>query len=203
MDPDLVEAALSVFVELPPVQRSAIILKDVLGQSLEDSAKTMGTSVGAVKAALSRARLNISRTNPHALPKPLRLPTAEERATLQRYVEFFNDRNWAALRAQLGEEARLDIVSRIQQRAATAGYYERYSEITKVEDIRAEAGFVDGIAAIAMFRPPSSSVPAYFILLESTGGRVSLIRDFRYIPYIAADARFSPLVVDSRYQATE
>ena len=38
----------------PPAQRSAAILKDVLGQSLEETAHTMGTTVGAVKAALSR-----------------------------------------------------------------------------------------------------------------------------------------------------
>ena len=49
-----------VFVELPPVQRSAIILKDVLGHSLEEVAATMGTTVGAVKAALSRGRHNIA-----------------------------------------------------------------------------------------------------------------------------------------------
>ena len=52
VDPLLVESALSAFTELPPVQRSAVILKDVLGQSLEEAADTMGTSVGAVKAAL-------------------------------------------------------------------------------------------------------------------------------------------------------
>jgi hypothetical protein len=46
---------------------------------------------------------------------------------------------------------------------------------------------------IAMFRPASSPAPAYFILLKSSGGRVSLLRDFRYIPYIARDARFVPV----------
>jgi RNA polymerase sigma factor (sigma-70 family) len=61
VDPALVEAALTVFAELPPTQRSAAILKDVLGQSLEETAQTMGTTVGAVKAALSRARANIAR----------------------------------------------------------------------------------------------------------------------------------------------
>ena len=32
--------------------------------------------------------------------------------------------------------------------------------------------------------------PAYFILLDWEGGRVSSIRDFRYVPYIAAEADF-------------
>src|SRR5580692_2755477 len=44
IDPLLVESALSVFTELPALQRSAVILKDVLGQSLEETADTMGTT---------------------------------------------------------------------------------------------------------------------------------------------------------------
>ena len=48
----------------------------------------------------------------------------------------------------------------------TAGYYDRYAEIIKVEDLRAEVGSVDGVPAIAVFRMPSSAVPAYFILLS-------------------------------------
>jgi RNA polymerase sigma factor (sigma-70 family) len=191
VDPALVEAALSVFVELPAVQRSAVILKDVLGHSLDDTATTMGTTVGAVKAALSRARRNIARTPRARRERAARPASKEEQAMLRRYAELFNDRNWNELRALLGEEARLEIVSRLQRRAKDAGYYDRYAEYIKTEDIRAVAGFVDGVPAIAMFQPPSSTVPAYFIVLESSRGRVSFIRDFRYVPYIARDAQFS------------
>jgi RNA polymerase sigma factor (sigma-70 family) len=191
VDPALVEAALAVFVELPPVQRSTIILKDVLGHSLEEVAATMGTTVGAVKAALSRGRRNIGRTSREGRTSPAPRPSMEQQAMLRRYVDLFNDRNWDGLRALLGEESRLDLVSRAQRRVEDARYYDRYAELLKTEDIRAEVGFVDGVPAIAMFSPPSSTSPAYFVLLESIGGRISLIRDFRYIPYIAADARFS------------
>lgn len=190
VDPALVEAALGAFVELPPVQRSAVILKDVLGHSLEETAATMGVTVGAVKAALSRARANITKTSA-ALAQSAMPTSTQAQATLQRYVDLFNDRDWDALRALLGEESRLDIVSRIQHRVKDAGYYDRYARYLKTEDIRAEAGFVDGVPAIAMFSPPSSATPAYFILLEWDNGRVSLIRDFRYVPYIATDAQFS------------
>jgi RNA polymerase sigma factor (sigma-70 family) len=190
VDPMLVEAALTVFVELPPLQRGALILKDVLGHSLEEVAATLGISVGAVKAALFRARANVARTPRAALSRPATLPFAQEQATLRRYVDLFNERDWEGLRALLSDESRLDIVSRVQHRVRAAGYYDRYAEITKDEDLRAEAGFVDGVPAIAIFRPPSSTVPAYFIVLESMNGRILLIRDFRYIPYIAEDALF-------------
>lgn len=192
VDPLLVEAALGAFTELPPVQRSAVILKDVLGQSLEETAETMQTTVGAVKAALSRGRGNIARTG-RAAAQPARSLSGEQLTTLRRYVDYFNAQNWDGLRTLLGEESRLDVVSRIQQRMADAGYMTRYAKYLETETIRAEAGFVDGVPAIAMFTPASSTTPAYFVLLETEAGRVSLIRDFRYVPYIADDARFSPL----------
>jgi RNA polymerase sigma factor (sigma-70 family) len=191
IDPTLVEAAISVFVELPPVQRGALILKDVLGHSLEEAATTLGTSVGAVKSALSRARASVARKSSAALVPPAQPESAEERMNLRRYVDLFNDRDWDGLRALVGEESRLDQVSLVQRRIKDAGYFDRYAEILKSEDIRAEAGWVDGVPAIAMYRPASSTVPAYFVLLEWTRDRIVLIRDFRYVPYIANDARFS------------
>lgn len=196
IDPELVESALTVFVELPPVQRAAIVLKDVLGHSLEEVATTMGTTVGAVKAALSRARANIA---PRSVPASARVPvlSAEERANLQRYVDLFNDRNWAALRELLTEEARLEQVSLVQRRVKDAGYFDRYAEVVKSEDIRAALGFADGVATIAMFRTTSSTKPAYFVLLDWEQGRISHIRDFRYVSYIAGEARFRSINLGS------
>ena len=193
VDPALVEAALTTFLELPPVQRAAIILKDVLGHSLEEVAATMGTTVGAVKAALSRARANIAPRAVSASPRRTQALSADERVNLQRYVDLFNDRDWTALRRLLAEEARLEQVSLVQRRVRDAGYFDRYAEILKSEDVRAELRFVDSVAAIAMFRPPSSDTAAYFVLLEWEGSRISRIRDFRYVPYIAIDAQTAPL----------
>lgn len=192
VDPALVEAALTVFAELPPTQRSAAILKDVLGQSLEETAHTMGTTVGAVKAALSRARANIARTPRARFAEPAQPVAGETLMTLRRYADLFNAQNWDGLRALLAAESRLEVVSRLQHsRAVEAGYFNRYAAYTKTEDLRAEAGFVDGVPVIAIFSPPSSRKPAYFVLLEVSAGVISLIRDFRYIPYITIDARYS------------
>ena len=186
IDVTLVEAALTVFVHLPPLQRTALILKDVLGHSLEEVATTLGVSVGAVKGALSRARANLAAAPP---PRPTGSP--EEQANLQRYVALFNDRNWDGLRRLLGEQAQLDLVTRVKQPVVDAKYFDRYAEILQRDDIRAEAGFVDGVAAIAMYRPATSETPTYFLLLEWTADKVTKIRDYYYVPYIAAGARFS------------
>src|SRR5262245_48007661 len=112
-DPSLVEAALALFASLPPLQRSALALKDVLGHSLEEVAATMDTTVAAVKAALVRARGNIAAARPPA-PAALR---AEDRERLQRYADLFNARSWDALGVQFAAEARLDVVSRTSRRA--------------------------------------------------------------------------------------
>jgi RNA polymerase sigma-70 factor, ECF subfamily len=185
-DPALVEAALAAFMVLPPVQRSAIVLKDVLGHSLEQTASTMGTTVPAVKAALARARANLV-----ASPSTTTTVPADELGNLRRYADLFNARDWDGLRALLGEEARLDIVSRSQRRGrAAASYYSRYPEIVKTEDLRVEVGLADGVPALAFFRDGSAQ-PSYFVRLEWEDGRVVHIRDTRYVPYIAEGARFT------------
>ena len=189
VDPELVEAALTVFVELPPVQRSALILKDVLGHSLDEVAATLDTSVGAVKAALSRARANVSPVGT-AAPATQSL-SAARKISLDRYVTLFNQRNWQGLRTLLGEETRLDLVSRVQRPLLEAKYFDNYTRVLLNDDIRAAPGFVDGVPVIGMFRSGDGFSPSYFLLLEWAGDGISLIRDFHYVPYIARDARFA------------
>jgi RNA polymerase sigma-70 factor, ECF subfamily len=197
MDPDpaLVEVALQVLVSLPPVQRGAIVLKDVLGHSLEETASTMGSTVLAVKGALARARANIAANDSkpslaaNVPPKPS--ISAEEKKSLQRYADLFNGRDWDGLRALLGEEARVDLVSRWQRRGrAAGGYYTKYAEVAVAEELRAVAGFVDGVPVVAIYKLGRTR-PAYFIRLTLEQGRLVQIRDYCFAPYIAAEARFT------------
>ena len=190
VDSALVEAALSEFVRLPPLQRSALILKAVLGHSLDEVATALSISVPAVKGALSRARANLG-ASPAATPEPARTFSATEQANLRRYVDLFNDRDWDGLRALLGDEAQLDLVTRTNQRVVAAKYYDRYAEILRREEIRAEVGFVDDVPAIAMYRPAASQSPAYFLLIEWSDGKIARIRDYYHVPYIARGATFS------------
>ena len=187
-DGERVEAALKVFAALPPVQRSALALKDVLSFSLEETAVTMGVSVAAVKGALVRARANVAAAS---APGATRAGVVDVER-LRRYADLFNARNWDALRTLFGEETRLDVVSRYQRRGRSAAqYFTHYAERARLEDLRSEAGWVDGVPAIAMFRPASSSRPAYFIRLNWCDDRIAQVRDFRYVPYIAGEAIFT------------
>jgi RNA polymerase sigma-70 factor, ECF subfamily len=182
-DPGVVRAALSRFLVLPVSQRSAVILKDVLGHSLEDTAETMNTTVPAVKAALSRGRAKLRATE--AVPAEL---DARRRAELDRYASLFNTRDWDGVRALVGEDCRLDLVSKSQRRGKAVGmYFGRYEK----EDVRLAIVRLEGELALAAY-VAGSTRPSYFILLAWDAGRVQLIRDFRYVSYIADEAEYEP-----------
>jgi RNA polymerase sigma factor (sigma-70 family) len=180
-DPFATRVALARFMTLPVIQRSAVILKDVLGHSLEETAETMATTVMAVKAALVRGRTRLREAEDTATPAQL-----EARAELDRYVTLFNAGDWDGVRALIGEDCRLDVVSRSHRRGKAVGlYFSRYE--ARRPTLRVV--LLDGELALAA-TAPSADVPSYFILLDWHDGRVTSIRDFHYVPYIAAEATF-------------
>jgi RNA polymerase sigma factor (sigma-70 family) len=180
-DPAVVRAALARFLALPLTQRSAVILKDVLGHSLEETAETMGTTVMAVKAALVRGRANL-----RLAEQDSPAPDAALRRQLDRYTSLFNARDWDGVRALVGDDCRLDLVSKSQRRGKQVGmYFGRYEK----EDVTLRVVRLEGRLALAA-HVGGAAEPAYFILLEWEDGRVTSIRDFRYVPYIAREAEF-------------
>lgn len=182
-DPYAVRAALGQFLTLPVTQRCAVILKDVLGHSLEETAETMETTVMAVKAALVRGRGKLREASPEQ-------PSQSEgsRQMLERYAQLFNARDWDGVRALVGEDCRLDLVSKSRRRGKEVGmYFGRYAK----EDVRLRPGVLEGRLVCAAY-VGGAERPAYFVLLEFSGDKVSHIRDFRYVAYIAEDAEFVP-----------
>jgi len=47
-------------ISLPPKERACVLLKDVFDYSLEETAELVDTTVGGVKAALSRGRMKLA-----------------------------------------------------------------------------------------------------------------------------------------------
>src|SRR4051812_33805839 len=93
-------AAISRFAELVPMQRSAVILKDVLGHSLSELAQLMAISEPAAKAALHRGRERLQALAA-ASPEAERSATNEISPGIARYVTLFNARDWDGVRALL------------------------------------------------------------------------------------------------------
>jgi RNA polymerase sigma-70 factor (ECF subfamily) len=180
-DPMVVRAALARFLVLPVTQRSAVILKDVLGHSLEETAETMGTTIMAVKAALVRGRAKL-REEQGAVSSS----DAQMRARLDAYATLFNARDWDGVRALVGDECQLDLVSKSHRRGKEVGMY--FGNYAKA-DVSLRVVRLDGELALAAFVAGAMRA-SYFILLEWDGDHVTSIRDFRYVPYIATEAEF-------------
>ena len=183
-DPSVLRTALACFLELPVSQRSAVILKDVLGHSLEETAAVMETTIPAVKAALVRGRaaLRASKEAEDAAE-----PQARER--LEQYVALFNAHDWDGVRTLIGRDCRLDLVSKSQRRGKEVGLY--FGNYEKA-GVRLAVARLEGRLVLAAFADAALK-PAYFILLDWDGPSVSAIRDFRYVPYIALEAEYELL----------
>jgi RNA polymerase sigma factor (sigma-70 family) len=190
--PEVVRAALSTFVMLRPAERSAVILKDILGYSLEEIAEASQTTVQAVKATLFRGRARLKQQQGGSEPtawadRPETAP--EDRERLHQYVQLFNTRDWTALRALLNDETRLEMVSRASRRGKAAGvYYGNYSEMP---DVWLRVGKVEGRQAIGSYSRASGRL-TNVILIDWRGDRISMIRDYLYVPYLAQELVFVP-----------
>jgi RNA polymerase sigma-70 factor (ECF subfamily) len=182
-DSDIAAASLRTFMRLPAQQRSAVILKDVLGHSLEEICEVMGGSVASAKSALQRgrSRLRVLAHEPEEAAEP---KLAEgERNRLVQYVECFNARDFDSVRLMLADDVRLDLVNRFRAegRDKVGEYLHRYA---LAEQWRFEAGLVDGRPAMFVFdRHDHTPWPAYFVVLDFAKEIVVNIRDFLFARY--------------------
>jgi RNA polymerase sigma-70 factor (ECF subfamily) len=173
-------AAMTVFMRLPPSQRGAVILKDVLGYSNEEVAVILGTTLAASKAALHRGRAQL-RLHAGAAPEVSK-PNADELARLQSYVDRFNDRDFDAVRAMLADDVRFDLVARMRgDRSTLETYFTRYTEMS---DWHLSVGWVDGEPAAIVTKPSDRSAkPFNVIVIDWAEGKIVRLRDFHHASY--------------------
>ncbi len=89
---------------LPPRQRAALVLRDVLDFSTREVAETLNTSEDSVASALKRARTTLSHELPSADQPPPLPDSPAERATLARLVQAFEDSDAGALAALMTDD---------------------------------------------------------------------------------------------------
>jgi RNA polymerase sigma-70 factor (ECF subfamily) len=99
-------AFLTVIQLLPPQQRAALILRDVLDWSAKEAAELLGTSVAAANSALQRARATLRAHLPSRKEWPPGVDaSAAERELLRKYVDAAERQDLAALESLIREDA--------------------------------------------------------------------------------------------------
>jgi len=181
---EAVATAVSRFAELPIPQRSVVILKDVLGESLAGIAGLLDLTVDAVKAHLARGRRRLREINARGEPSAA-VPPASPAVT--RYVALFNQQNWDALRALLADDVRL-IQSAHPPRVGVKDVGMFFSVYAKVDGLRLAPAWLEGREVIAVFDGVAGPRPSYMMWLDWRDGQISFIRDYRYVRYAIADA---------------
>jgi RNA polymerase sigma factor (sigma-70 family) len=184
---EAVKTAVSRFAELPTLQRSVVILKDVLDEQLSEIAALLDLTVDAVKGHLARGRARLREINAQA-GSLMDAPPAS--AAVAGYVALFNQRDWDGLRALLADDVKLH-QSTYPLRAGRADVGLFFTIYAKFDGVWLAPAWLEGREVIAVFADRADPKPSYIMWLEWRDGRISFIRDYRYARYVVADAELA------------
>lgn len=178
----VVAISFQAFLRLPELQRCAVILKDVLGHSIEEISSIADCSEAAAKSALQRGRAALRQLAQGADDARLPMMSDADRQKISAFVRWFRDGEFDAIRALLAEDVKLDLVNRLRLagRDKLAPYFTRYAEVTKW---RFSLGAVEGRPAMLVFDGDTAAAPSHFVVVEWHGDRIAHIRDFLFAPY--------------------
>ncbi len=180
---DIVAVGVQTFLQLPELQRCAVILKDVLGYSVDEIASIAECTPAAAKSALQRGRVALQQLA--QAPDDTRLPLMSDvaRKKIADYVHLFQVGDFDAIRAMLADDVKLDLVNRLklEGRDKIGHYFTRYAEVKKW---RFALGAVEGQPAMLVFDSTGPMErPAHFVLIDWRSDRIIAIRDFLFAPY--------------------
>jgi len=181
------EASLATFLALPPLQRSMVILGDVLGHPLAEMTEILGVTDAAGKAALHRGRAALRQHAGDAAPAVMF--SAAERARLRAYADRFNARDFDALRALLAEDVRLDLANRTRLVGREVGlYFTHYGENPSWS---VRLCLAEGRPALLISDPKASG--DYVVRIEWRAGEIVAIHDYRFAPYVTEAVKLEAL----------
>ena len=187
MRQEAVKTAVSRFVDLPVQQRSVVVLKDVLDESLNEIATLLDLSVDAVKAHLARGRARLRQINAQGGPL---LDVRPPSAAVSRYVTLFNQRDWDALRSLLADDVKLSQSTHSLRvgRAEVGMFFTLYAQS---REVWLAPAWLEGQEVIAVFENRADAKPSYMMWLEWLDGRIKFIRDYRYVRYVVAEVELA------------
>ena len=175
-------AFLAAIQHLPPRQRAALLLRDVLGWPARDVAVALETTVAAANSALQRARATLRKRLPaRRVEWTAAQPTEEERAILRRYMEAQERRDAATVTELLREDVRVAFPPLPLWYQGRDAFRAASDEFAAPGDYRMVATVANGQPAIAAYlRPPGDSEHRLLVIevLRIEDGRIAEIIDF-------------------------
>jgi RNA polymerase sigma-70 factor (ECF subfamily) len=175
---------------LPPRERACLLLKDVFGYSLDEVADFLGSTTGAVKAALNRGRAKLAAklaTAPHRTPLAV-AENQEQNVTLREYVTRFNRRDWDGVRDLIRADARVLVADRFSGPISESPYFGNYERWPV--SWRLALGRIDGEpAVITLIRGVDKWMPHSVVKVSLIGDRIAWITDYGHCEWVLAHAR--------------
>jgi RNA polymerase sigma factor (sigma-70 family) len=184
MRQEAVKTAVSRFTELPILQRSVVIMKDVLDEPLAEIGALLDLTVDAVKGHLARGRARLREINARDDRPPDARPASP---AVARYVALFNRQDWDGLRALLADDVKLNQATHpLRIGRADVGMF--FSIYARMDGVWLAPAWLDDREVIAVFESSSDPKPSYLMWLEWRDGQISFIRDYRYARYVVVEA---------------
>ena len=175
---------------LPPRQRGALVLRDVLGWSARETAEALGTSVPAANSALQRARDRVEREQREGTLARVHAPAdaGTEEELMRRFVEAWEAVDIERLISLLADDALLTMPPepmRIVGPAAIGGFFATVPMDGRLELIRLWPTRANGQPALAAYvqEAPAEPPRAYGIMVFALGAdRIEGITGFAGYP---------------------
>jgi RNA polymerase sigma-70 factor (ECF subfamily) len=184
VQPALGKALEHLVLVLPPKERACVLLKDVFDYSLEEIAELVDSTVGGVKAALSRGR---SKLAARSIAAPVSERANEDASLLRMYVDRFNQRDWAGLRELIAADARLQVADRFVGRLVDSPYFHNYARQPALW--RLAVGEIDGeLAVVIQHAVIDGWAPKAAARLHVRNGRIAAITDYSHCPWVLQSA---------------
>ncbi len=170
---------------LPPKERACVLLKDVLGHSLEETADIVDSTVGGVKAALHRGRSKLEGQTTDLVPHRV---APEHRGLLQSYIDCFNRRDWEAVCNLVRADARLELVGKDEFELRGSKYFGNYEALPW--QWRFAIAQVAGETVAVQYRRKSEREPwrpRSALRLRVEVGEITAVRDYVHVSYLFDD----------------
>jgi RNA polymerase sigma-70 factor (TIGR02960 family) len=175
---------------LPPRQRAALVLCDVLGFPVAEAAGMLGTSGASVKGALQRARATLEARRPAAARRAPRPGSAAERELTRRFADAFEADDIDGLVGLLTDDAWLTMppAPHQYQGAAAIGSFLRASAAWRAGRrfrlVPARANTQPAFGCYLQERRAPVAGAAGLVVLTLDGDRISAVTRFLEVSFL-------------------